>query len=346
MDPKERRRHWKVFIALLLSLLLLSIVAAIGIGPVPIPPPVVAGALVRKVPFLGGAFPFPVTRVESVIITSIRLPRVLLAVLVGSALAVSGAVMQGLFRNPMADPYVIGLSSGAALGASLSIVFGLGGISTPLAAFAGGAGAVFLVYGIARENGRVPVETLLLSGIAVAVFLSAVTSLIMYLAGEGLHKVVFWLMGGIWAANWSQVKLTALPVVLGVSGVLFLARDLNIILLGEEHATHLGVEIEKVKQVLLLLSALLAGVAVAMSGIIGFVGLVIPHMARIVVGPDHRILIPTSALAGGIFLLWADTLARVVIAPAEMPVGILTALVGAPFFVYLLKTKKNVAGGG
>ena len=317
---------WGMILISLVLILILSMLASTAIGPVSIPLKGVFTALTN----------LNAQGTESIIISQIRLPRIILAALVGSALAVAGAAMQGLFKNPMADPYVIGISSGAAFGASIAIVVHL---SVPVFAFLFAAGTAFLVYNIAKKNGRVPVETLLLSGIAVAAFFSAMTSLVMYLAGEDLHRIVFWLMGGLWGSDWGKVTVAAPFIFLGTIGIFVFSRDLNAMLLGEEHAQHLGIEVENVKKILLVLVSLITGIAVAVSGIIGFVGLIIPHIARLVVGPDHRILIPVSALIGAIFLVWADTLARTIISPTELPVGIITAFFGAPFFIYLLRRK-------
>ncbi|MFQ5888174.1 MAG: FecCD family ABC transporter permease, partial [Candidatus Hydrothermarchaeales archaeon] len=251
--------------------------------------------------------------------------------------------IQTLFKNPMADPFVVGISSGAALGASIAIIFGLGGLfSLPLLAFFGAATAAFIVYNIAKTGSVVVVETLLLSGIAVAYFFSAITSFLLYSAGEALHQIIFWLMGGLWASSWTKIAIL-LPVFLLSFGVLLLfSRDLNALLLGEEPAKHLGIDVEMIKRIILLAASLLAGVAVAFAGTIGFVGLIIPHITRLLVGPDHRILLPSSALVGAIFLVWSDTVARVLIAPAEIPVGVITAFFGAPFFIYLLRSKRRI----
>ncbi len=319
---------WGMILISLVLILILSMLASTAIGPVSIPLKGVFTALTN----------LNAQGTESIIISQIRLPRIILAALVGSALAVAGAAMQGLFKNPMADPYVIGISSGAAFGASIAIVVHL---SVPVFAFLFAAGTAFLVYNIAKKNGRVPVETLLLSGIAVAAFFSAMTSLVMYLAGEDLHQIVFWLMGGLWGSDWGKVTVAAPFIFLGTIGIFVFSRDLNAMLLGEEHAQHLGIEVENVKKILLVLVSLITGIAVAVSGIIGFVGLIIPHIARLVVGPDHRILIPVSALIGAISLVWADTLARTIISPTELPVGIITAFFGAPFFIYLLRRKRG-----
>lgn len=283
--------------------------------------------------------------VYKTIILDVRLPRILLAVLVGCALAVSGTTMQGLFKNPMADPFIIGLAAGAVVGASVSILLGtsitVSIYSTPFFASIGAMLTVFAVYMITKSGGKVKVETLLLTGIAIGSFLTAVMSFMMYMAGQQFRFLFFWLLGGLYRASW-EVILIAFPlIILGTIIIQFFARDLNAIVLGEEPATHLGINVETVKKILLIFSSLVAGVAVAFSGIIGFVGLIIPHMMRILVGPDHRILLPASALAGGIFLIWADTVARTVLSPTEIPVGIITALCGAPFFVYLLQKSRK-----
>ncbi len=319
-------------------ILFFAIVIATAVGPVNIPSTTVAKILLSKLPLMDSLFSHSWSNVEESIILQIRLPRVLLGVLVGSALAVAGAAMQGLFKNPMADPYVIGISSGAAFGATIAVVLGVSGIfSVPLLAFIGAIFSAFLVYSIARTDGQMQIETLLLSGIAVAIFFSALTSFLMYVAGENLHQIVFWIMGGLWARSWDHVRVSFAPIIIGIMGIYVFARDLNVMQLGEESASHLGIETEQVKKILLALSSLIAGVAVSMSGIIGFVGLIIPHTVRLIVGPDYRILIPASALLGAIFLIFADSIARIVISPAELPVGIITAFFGAPFFIYLLR---------
>lgn len=277
----------------------------------------------------------------------IRLPRVILAAVVGASLSIAGAVFQGLFRNPMADPYVLGVSSGAAIGAIIAMLAGGGlyiaGFSTvPFFAFAGGILSIALVYNLAKVGKAVPVMTLLLAGIAVSAFLSAVVSLLTYFSGDQLHQVVFWMMGGLGGASWPQV-LAMLPYILvGFIIIYCQARELNILLLGEETARQLGVETERVKKILMVGASLLVAAAVSTSGIIGFVGLIVPHFIRLAAGPDHRLLLPASALLGASTLIAADTLARTIISPTELPVGIITAIVGAPVFIYLLKQRKKL----
>jgi len=244
--------------------------------------------------------------------------------------------MQGIFRNPMASPYVVGVSQGASLGAALALLVFPGVLSVPVCAFFFGLGAVFVVYRLATRAGRTPVETLLLAGIAVGFFFSAITSLLMYARTEDIHRLIFWTMGGFSGASWNRF-LVALPFVgIGVPAMFLYARDMNILQLGEESAVHLGVEVERAKFILLVLASLVTAAAVSVSGVVGFVGLIVPHAVRLVVGPDHRLMIPVSVIVGALFVTWCDVLARVLIAPVELPVGIITASFGAPFFIYLL----------
>jgi iron complex transport system permease protein len=284
-------------------------------------------------------FDFAVAATGETIVREIRLPRIALAAVVGFALAAAGTVMQGFFRNPMADPSIIGVSAGAAVGAvaTIAIPFAVP-IGLQPAAFVGALLAAFGVYMLASEGGRTPVATLLLAGVAVQTFLGAVISYLLLQSGESLERAVFWLMGHLHNATWAEVEVT-LPLAVVVVAVLYVyARDLNVLLLGETDARTLGVEVERTKRLLLALSAIVTAAAVAVSGVIGFVGLVVPHVMRLLVGPDHRVLLPTSALAGATFLVLTDTVARA--GPAEVPVGIVTAAVGAPFFLYLLRTRE------
>ena len=342
-----------LFMIALIVLLFISIIGALVWGAVALGWREVFVILASALPFYDPPAAADIIPVYEDILLKIRLPRVLLAAAVGSSLAVAGAVFQGLFRNPMADPYVIGISSGAALGAVFAMLSGfslaLGGFgAVPLFAFAGGVTTMLLVYSMARVGRIVPVMTLLLAGIAVSSFLSALVSLLTYFAGERLHMVVFWMMGGLGGATWQQVQVMVPYALVGYICVSFFSRELNAMLLGEETASHLGVNTERVKKILLVGASLLVAAAVSTSGIIGFVGLVVPHFVRLVAGPDHRFLIPASALLGGILLIATDTLARIIIAPSELPVGIITALIGAPMFIYLLKKRKKLRyfGGG
>ncbi len=337
------RRSFKFFIGLLL-LLPVAMVLAIGIGSVSIDPRTTLGIFLEKVGLVtdSGA-----SDSQRSIVLSLRLPRVLVAFLVGGALAVSGTLMQGLFRNPMASPGIIGASTGGALGAILCTVSGLSAISIlllPTAAFLGALGAVTVVYLIAARRGRTPISTLILSGIAVNAALGALISLVITVALSNRSwdvgkEAFFWMMGGLESRTWQHVWMS-LPIILAASvASQFFARELNILITGEETALSLGVDVNRLRVQVLTLSALLTGAAVAVSGVVGFVGLIIPHILRLLVGPDHRPLIPTSFFAGGIFLILVDLLARTIVSPGEIRLGILTALLGAPFFAYLLVTQ-------
>ncbi len=271
----------------------------------------------------------------------VRIPRVLMAALVGAALACAGTAMQAVFRNSMADPFVIGVSSGAALGAAAAGLIGwtvvLGAFASPVLAFVTALASVFVVYTLGSFKGKVYVDSLLLSGVAVAAFLGALVSFLIYFARQEYHQILFWLLGSLSLASWDKVLVLLFPVVIGVIVIVRYGRDLDALLLGEETAHNLGSNPEALKKQVLGVAALVTAAAVAFSGVIGFVGLIVPHMTRLVVGSNHRLLVPAAALSGAIFLIWADTIARSVFAPTELPVGIITALCGGPFFLYLLR---------
>ncbi len=318
----------------LLALILLAVIITnTAIGSTIISPLITAKIL------LANFFPMEHTWLDNyeTIIIGVRLPRVLLAAFVGAALSTAGCAMQGLLKNPMADPYIIGMSSGAALGASIGFVLML---PVQLMSFMMAVLAIFVVYNISKVGGKVPVDTLLLSGIAIGSLLSAITSMIIFLA-QSPHKIIFWIMGGLWNASWEELRITSFMIILGILVLYRYAWKLNVMLLGEEEAHHLGVDIEHVKRYVLVFSALITAAAVSVSGIIGFVGLIIPHIMRILVGPDHRILFPASTLMGAIFLVLCDTFSRTIMAPSELPVGVVTAMFGAPFFIYLLRKRRD-----
>jgi len=279
----------------------------------------------------------------------VRIPRVLLAAAVGGSLACAGTAMQAVFRNPMADPYIVGVSSGASVGAVVAGLFGfatlavIGALITPALAFATALLTVFVVYSLGVVGGKIYVNTLLLSGVAMAAFLGAVVSLMIYLAGQQYHRIIFWLLGSLSLASWTAVGVVVMAAAIGGFLVFISSRDLNALLLGEETAHNLGVDAEGLKTLMLIVAAVMTAAAVAFTGVIGFVGLIIPHMVRLVVGADHRILVPSATLSGAIFLIWADTAARTVMSPTEIPVGIITALCGGPFFLYLLR-RNRLAG--
>jgi len=343
----RRVSHWKLYFVLLTGMLVLVFIFSLNIGFSHIPFDNILKILAKNVPILGDLVDFSgVSEVQESIIIHIRLPRVLGGALVGVALAVAGVTYQGIFRNPMADPYTIGAMGGASFGAAVAIVLGVGvallGVNTvPIFAFVGALGAVFLVYVISREGSRVPVTTLILSGLTVTIFFNALVTYLKLIAGDKLHALTFWIMGGFTYTNWTDVSSILPLIIIGTAIVYLYARDLNILVLGEEQAQHLGVELEKVKKILLASGALMTAAAVSISGLIGFVGLIIPHLTRILIGPDHRILLPTSAIVGASFMMICDALARVIIAPSELPVGVITAVSGGPFFIYLLRRKRR-----
>ncbi|MER3443971.1 MAG: heme ABC transporter permease [Meiothermus sp.] len=284
------------------------------------------------------------------VLMSVRFPRVLLAVVVGALLALSGAVMQGLFRNPLADPGLIGVSAGAALGAAVFIVAlpGAGALEVyalPLMAFVGGLLATLLVWALATSGGRVQVLTLLLAGIALNALAGALIGLLVSRAtDEQLRSLTFWTLGGYGGATWSLLAAIAPTALLSLWGLLRLARGLNALVLGESEAFHLGVSLEAFKRKAVALAALAVGTAVAAAGSVGFIGLVAPHLFRLLAGPDHRYLLPGSVLLGAGLSVLADLFARTVAAPAELPVGVVTSLLGAPFFIaLLLRFKREVA---
>jgi len=290
--------------------------------------------------------------VDETIIFQIRLPRVIGSALVGAALATAGVLFQGLLRNPMADPYIIGTSAGAALGATIAMMlpinlaflgFGL----VPVAAFLGALTTVILVYNLARVGGKTPIISMLLAGFVVSALLAAVMAFMMSMSdrfGLNLRSVYSFLMGHISVTSWIQIAIVAPLVIGGIIAARFFAFRLNAFALGEEGAAYLGIEIERDKIIILALGSLLTAAAVSISGLIGFVGLVVPHAVRLSLGPDHRLLLPASALAGAVFLVIADLLARIILIPAEIPVGIITAIIGAPFFIYLLRhTRREYA---
>ncbi len=321
--------------------LTMAVVLAAAHGPARISYTTTVAVLADR---LGLHLGVPYASTEQRIIELVRLPRVMAAVVVGAALAVAGAITQGVFRNALADPAVIGISSGAAAGAVGAIASGLPAVHfllLPGAAFAGALTASLAVYMLSSRAPGPASATLLLAGIAVSSFLGAVTSTILAFTYERelLREMLFWLMGGLDNRSWVHVHLALPPVLIGTALAFVMARDLNVLLLGDEQARSLGVPAERVRLLLLGIAALIAAVAVSISGTIAFVGLVIPHLMRLLVGPDHRLLVPASALGGSTFLVLADTIARTIIQPAELRVGIVTAFVGAPFFLFVLRSR-------
>ncbi len=325
-------------------ILLLGIVTvlALTIGSTQISLASIWGVLLSRLPFTDITPAWsPATET---IIFDIRLPRVLLAGLVGAALAVAGATYQGLFRNPLADPYLIGVAQGAALGAVSAFllpwsVAGFGLI--PILAFVGALVAVAIVYSIARVGKTLPVTTLILAGVALGAFLASITSYLLIISGDKLHGIIFWLMGRFSLGNWEQVIMVTPYIFIGVVVIWLYARPLNVMQLDEEQAQQLGINVERIKLILLTAATLITAAAVSFVGTIGFVGIIVPHAVRLVWGPDHRFLLPLATFAGASLLILADTVARTMLAPTEIPVGVITAFFGAPFFLYLLRHRKR-----
>lgn len=283
----------------------------------------------------------------SIIFFSIRLPRAILALVSGGALGISGACLQGMFKNPMADSYVIGVSAGAALGATVAFALGsalvfLGFGAVSLFAFVGALASVTIVYRLARVQGKTSAFSLLLAGVAVSTLCSALVYCIMIMFRDKMEHIVMWTMGSFSSASWDKVAVGVPAMLISAALCLFYSRDLNIMLQGDEAARHLGVDAGRVRRNLIILTTLATAGAVSVSGIIGFVGLIVPHIMRLILGPDHKLLLPASFFGGGIFLLIADTIARVLLNNQETPVGVITALIGVPFFLFLLRRGRSV----
>lgn len=281
---------------------------------------------------------------QSPIFWNLRMPRIVLSALVGAALSVCGAAYQSVFRNPLTDPYVLGISSGASLGAAIAILLGLEAylLGVGACALVSGLLTILVIYRIASIGNRMHTTTLLLTGVCITFLMSALISFLMVLRQDKMDSIIFWTMGSFASASWTDVAIVAPVVAVGIGVVLYHCRDLNLLLAGSETAKSLGVEVERVKKVLLLATTLMVAFCVSTCGVIGFVGLVVPHCIRLVSGPDNRRIVPYAIVVGALFLLLCDTMARTLLMPAELPVGSLTALVGAPLFIYLLyKNKKN-----
>lgn len=345
----------KKFILLSLTLLLVLIISmtlAVMVGSVSITPLYVWQVILSKIPIVQNLIEQDWSRSQEIIIWQIRVPRVLLAAIVGAGLAIAGAAIQALVRNSIAEPYILGISSGATVGATAVIILGafsfLGIFALSVSAFLGSLLAILLVFFLARVGGRISVFRLLLAGMAVSFILSAVSNFILMMAKQdnGIKAVMYWMLGSLAGAKWSNIIIPA-AIFIFVFALLWLHyRNLNLLLLGEEAAVTLGVNIQQFRLQLILLVSLLTGVLVAVSGSIGFVGLIIPHIVRIIVGSNYKYVIPISALLGGIFLVWADSFARILIAPEEMPIGIITAFCGGPFFIWLLRRNNYSFGEG
>jgi len=339
--------HWRHRTYAILGLLIASggvVAFATTVGSVQIPFFTVWRILLSQLPLVDIA-PTWLSTTETIIL-EIRLPRVILAGLVGAALAIAGATYQGLFRNPLADPYLIGVAQGASLGAVIGFLLpfdwhGMGFGIVPLLAFTGALFSVAIVYNLARVGKTLPMTTLILAGVALGALWGSIVSYLIITSGEKMHGIIFWLMGSFSLSQWSEVKVVLPYVVVGVAIILLYARPLNVMHLDEEQAQQLGINVERLKLVLLVAATLITAAAVCFVGTIGFVGIIIPHAVRLVWGPDYRFLLPLSVLSGAIFLILADLVARTALAPTEVPIGVITAVCGAPFFLYLLRHKKR-----
>ena len=335
----------------LVAFLLFSITMAVTLGSVEIEAATVWKIAFSQVPLLGEGISADWPKSQQTIVWDIRFPRVLLAAIVGSGLAIVGVAIQALVRNSLADPYILGVSSGASVGATLVILFGafswLGQLALSLGAFGGALLSILLVFFLSRLGGQNSTVRLLMSGIAISAVLSAVTSLIIFSAPDeqGIRTVLFWMSGSLAGGKWEYLLIPAVVLLLAFAVLAAQYRSLNAMLMGEEAARTLGVNTVRFHKQLFVITALLTGVIVAVSGAIGFVGLMLPHIVRVIVGSDHRRVLPVSALLGAIFLIWADVIARLAFAPEELPIGIITALCGGPFFIWLMMRSSYSFGG-
>lgn len=343
----ERKKKQVISILILIVLLLGIIIIALHLGTIKVP---VLGGLQSIWQGLG--IPVTVTNPlepeQEAVLWYIRMPRILIGLMVGASLALAGAVMQGIFSNPLADPGIMGVSAGASLGAVIAISLGLtsmGMFYMPMFAFVGAFMAVSITILLTMRGGRVETATLLLAGVAISMLLGAFTSGILTLMNEyRLREFLFWMVGGLDFRRWEHVFLAIGPFLIGTTILITLGRQLNVLVLGNTEAKALGVPVMLYRLIFLFLASFITATAVCVSGAIGFVGLIIPHIVRILVGPDHRVLLPVSALAGALFLIFCDTLGRVLAAPSEIRVGIMTALLGAPYFLYLLRRVRQKGG--
>jgi iron complex transport system permease protein len=334
----KKLTSWGIRIIFLLIILLGVAILSLSVGPAGIPATKIISIILEG---RGSA--------EYSIIFDIRLPRILLGFAIGGALSLSGVILQGMFRNPLVEPYTLGISGGAALGVALSIILGLykvGVLTLPLFGFLGASLVIMLVYLLSIRRGALRIQELLLTGVMISFISSSLIMFIMAISRiEDLHGIVFWIMGSLEESNWFLIKATVLVSIISLIISYQFCHALNAFSLGEEEALHLGIDVEQTKRLLFILASFLTGFSVSVAGIIGFVGLVVPHFVRLLLGSDHRILLAGSFLAGGTFLIFCDTLARTVISPLELPVGVITGILGGSLFVYVL-TKRQVLLGG
>lgn len=330
-----------------LAVLLLSVILSLSLGSAKLPLSHVWGVLLQQLPLIGDKLQGDWPDSTEQIVLYVRLPRVTLAILVGACLSLAGAGFQGVLRNPLADPYTLGVASGAAVGAAFLILFGLhtvllGVWTIPIVAFITGLASLLIVLRLANIHGKYRLETVILSGVVVSAFLGSVVSFMVAMSDRVVNEIVFWLMGSMAMRGWS-FSLVLLPYfAAGFLILLTYGRALNLFALGERQAAHLGVHVQRTRLTVLIVSTLITAAAVSIVGTIGFVGLVVPHLIRLMVGPDYRLLLPLSAIYGAIYVLWADTIARTLLSPTEIPLGVVTAFLGAPFFAYLLRRNKQI----
>ncbi len=327
----------------LLILSFITIIIATGIGSTNVRINTTIDILFSKLPLLNGFSSGKWELVDENIILKLRLPRVILGMIVGATLALCGVTMQALVGNSLADPYILGVSNGAATFATLGMLFGsfsfLGIYSLPISAFIGATITMVVVYVLSRENGRMNITKLLLIGVVISMIMGGFTSVIKLSAPNalGLHNTEFWMAGSLASARWDYIKLPFITLILSMSFLMINYRGLNLILLGEDTAVSLGINVSLLQKGLILVASLMAGVTIAVSGTIGFIGLMVPHFTRLLVGGDHKKVLPISALLGGILVVWVDVIARIIIAPEELPVGVLTAIIGGPVFIFILR---------
>ncbi|MHA6252603.1 FecCD family ABC transporter permease [Oceanobacillus sp. CAU 1775] len=333
-----------------LLLLFVSIIISLSIGTAKLPLSHVWGILIYQFPLIGDYVQTNWAESSEQIILKVRLPRVILALLVGACLSLAGAGFQGVLRNPLADPYILGVSSGAAVGAAFIILFGLhttifGMWTLPVVAFITALLSLLVVLRLANVQGQYKLETIILSGVVVSAFLGSFVSLMVSMSDKVINEIVFWLMGSLAMQGWSFIYVLLPYLVIGFVVLIAFSQHLNIFALGERQAAHLGIKVKRTRLIILIISTFITAAAVSIVGTIGFVGLVVPHLVRLIVGPDYRIIIPITAIFGALYVLWADTLARTLLSPTEIPLGVVTAFLGAPFFAYLLRRSKHMSGG-
>ncbi len=343
----NKELNMPLLIGALSAAAIISLVIATGIGPVSVSPKTTAQILLSRIPGIGGFVPETWEPLEQNIVLGLRLPRVCLGMIVGASLAVCGVTMQALVRNKLADPFILGVSNGAAAFATLGMLFGafsfLGTYSLSISAFIGSAVTIIFVYAISRVRGRINITQLLLSGVAISMIMDGITNIITLSAPNtlGLHNAEFWMAGSLAGARWAYLTLPLAVLVICMAVLMINYRGLNLLLLGDESAGALGINVRRLQKMLVLVASLMAGVTISVSGSIGFVGLMVPHFTRLIVGGDHKKVLPVSALLGGILVVWVDVAARMIIAPEELPVGILTAVIGGPIFIWMLKTSNR-----